>query len=259
MSNEQQHDFYMVQLWLDARKLTALGKMLHLPLKTVSNNYLVHCGISELFQEQAPKPFYVEDNHRTMAHYNGKDRFIRVLGYSALDKNSLQNLARGFASPAVYEICDWDRTASKPMPDQFPDGMRIGFELRACPVVRKASAGPKWREGQELDVFLSKVWELDDDSVPVDREETYAKWLTEYFDRDGSAKIMDVGMKQFSIARMSRRTHSKNRKVKTIQRPDVTLTGTMEIKDGESFKALLKRGIGRHKSFGFGMLKVRRA
>jgi CRISPR system Cascade subunit CasE len=256
MSETQTKTVHMIQMWLDSRRLMQLGKMLHLPLKQVGNNYLVHCALSELFQDQAPKPFAVEDNHRQITDYNGQA--IRVLCYSELDWETLQNLAQGFASPTVYEIVNWDRMASKPMPETFPDGLELMFGLRACPVVRKASDGPKWKEGQEIDVFLSKVWEIDDESVNVDRKDTYKEWLINYFQKQNSADLTSLNVKRFSIERMSRRNHKSNRKVKVIQRPDVTFTGTLKVKNGEEFKELLYRGIGRHKSFGFGMLKIRR-
>lgn len=259
MTEENNQRFHMLQMWLDTRQLAQLGKMLHLPLRKVGNNYLVHCALSELFQDQAPNLYCVEDKHRQITEYeNGNDRHIRTLCYSELEWETLQNLAQGFASPTVYEIVDWDRMASKPMPDSFPKGMKLGFELRACPVVRKASDGPKWSEGQELDAFLSRVWEIDDPSIDVDREETYVNWLRRQFEIRGGAELISAQMKRFSIERMSRRTQSSDRKVNTIQRPDVTLTGKLEVTDDEDFKELLIRGIGRHKSFGFGMLKIRR-
>jgi CRISPR system Cascade subunit CasE len=257
MSETQTKTIHMIQMWLDSKRLMQLGRMLHLPLKKVGNNYLVHCALSELFQDQAPKPFSVEDHHRQIADYDGQQ--IRVLCYSELDWKTLQNLAKGFASPTVYEIVDWERMASKPMPTDFPDGMELGFELRVCPVVRKASDGPKWRKGQELDVFLSKVWEIDDQSVSVDRENTYKEWLIHYFEKQNSADLNSLNIKRFSIERMSRRNHKAKRKVKIIQRPDVTFTGILKIRNGEEFKELLYSGIGRHKSFGFGMLKIRRS
>jgi len=257
MSETQIKTTHMIQMWLDSRRLMQLGRMLHLPLKKVGNNYLVHCALSELFQDQAPKPFIVEDNHRQITDYDGQA--IRVLCYSDLDWKTLQNLAQGFASPTVYEIVDWDRIASKPMPTEFPDGMELRFELRACPVLRKASDGPKWKKGQELDVYLSKVWEIDDENVKVDREETYKEWLINYFKKNNSADLTSLNVKRFSIERMSRRNHTPKRKVQIIQRPNVTFTGTLKIRNGEEFKELLYRGIGRHKSFGFGMIKIRRA
>ena len=259
MNKENNHNLHMIQMWLDTRQLAQLGRMLHLPLKKVGNNYLVHCALSELFQDQAPNLYCVEDKHRQITEYKNNGRYIRTLCYSELDWETLQNLSRGFASPTVYEIVDWDRVASKPMPDVFPKGMKLGFELRTCPVIRKASDGPKWNEGQEVDAFLSRVWEIDDPDIEVDREETYINWLRRQFENRGGAELVSAQMKRFSIERMSRRNHAPNRTVKTIQRPDVTLTGKLEVTDAEAFEELLRRGIGRHKSFGFGMLKIRRA
>lgn len=260
--------FHMVQLALDPRRLVQLGKMLHLPLARTGTNYLVHCALGELFQDQAPKPFSVEAG---TASANG--RHVRVLGYAGVDRAALHELAKGFASPAVYEISDWDRAASKPMPGTFPEGMRLRFELRACPVVRKASAGEgrtstgerrTWREGQELDAFLAHVWTLDDPAASVDRESVYRDWLARQLDLRGGAALETVGMDRFSIERMMRRTHAGGpapygRKARTVKRPDATLTGTLRVTDSGAFVDLLKSGIGRHKSFGFGMLKVRRA
>jgi len=258
MNNVNEHNFYMINMWLDTRQLMQLGRMLHLPLKNTGTNYLVHCALSELFQEQAPGLFCVEDKHHQITDYDSRGRHIRALCYSELEWETLQNLSRGFASPTVYEIVDWDRMASKPMPDTFPKGMKLGYEIRVCPVVRKASDGPKWYEGQELDAFLSRVYEIDDKSVDIDREEIYRNWLKQQFENRGGAKLITAQMKRFSIERMSRRNHSSNRKLKTIQRPDVTLTGKLEVTDATAFEELLRRGIGRHKSFGFGMLKIRR-
>lgn len=261
MSETDTPAFHMVQLWLDPRRLAQLGKMLHLPLARTGTNYLAHCALGELFQEQAPKPFSVESDPQNIQAHNG--RAVRVLGYSDVDTETLHSLASGFASPTVYNICDWERAASKPMPDTFPTGMRLGFELRACPVVRKASAGStpdgkrSWRKGQELDAFLSAAWEHPDEKL--DREAVYRDWLDRQFSVRGGAEAESIGMERFSIERMTRRTHGTNRKPITIQRPDVTLTGTLTVTDSDTFGDLLQSGLGRHKSFGFGMLKVRRA
>lgn len=246
----------MVQIHLDARRLMALGKMLGLfgGKRHVGTAYLAHCALGELFQDQAPKPFSIEDSAESKG-----DGTIRLLGYSQVDGETLQEIARGFASPAVYEICLWDRTASKPMPDVFPEGMQLRFELRACPVMRKASNGEKWKKGQEVDVFLSRVWEVDDEDVELNRAEIYGEWLDRQFGSRGGAEVVRAELDRFSIDRMTRRTQGDERKITTIQRPDATLVGEIKVTDGVAFLGLLRKGIGRHKSFGYGMLKVRRA
>ena len=263
---------HMVQLQLSAHRLAGLGRRLGLfeQRRRVSTNYLVHCALGELFQDQVPKPFNVQDAPRQFdANHDG--RTVRVLGYTSAADDALHELAKAFAPPAVYDSCDWDALATKPMPQTFPEGMRLRFELRACPVVRKASAGEgenragkkrTWHKGQELDAFLAKAWQHPGEDW--DRETVYRGWLKRQFDERGGAEVAldDIGMERFSIERMTRRDHGTNgdrRAVRTVKKPDVTLTGTIKVTDGPAFTHLLRSGIGRHKSFGYGMLKVRRA
>ncbi|MFB6274481.1 MAG: type I-E CRISPR-associated protein Cas6/Cse3/CasE [Salinibacter sp.] len=249
--------FHMVRLWLESPGLTAVGKMNHLPLSQTSTLYLTHCALKELFGDHAPKPFYVE---------NGEDsgRYVRVLGYADIDSSVLESEARIGTDPTIYDICDWDRLTSKPMPESFPEGMQLDFEVRACPVVRKSSAGEgpngrEWREGQELDAFLSKAWENPEEELA--REEVYRDWLVRQFEARGGAEVNpeSVGMRRFSIERMVRRSHGEDRSVNVIKRPDVTLCGTLEVTEPDAFRTVLRSGVGGHKTFGYGMLKVRRA
>ena len=252
----------MVQLGLDAKGLTTLGKMLHLPLSQTDTGYLTHCALGELFGDDAPKPFSIES-----AGGNGAN--VRVLGYTTANADTLQTNAQLDAGPTVYEICDWDELAAKPMPETFPEGMALQFELRACPVVRKASAGKgvnqngderTWEEGDELDAFLAEAWTRPEDD-DLNREQVYREWLARQFNIRGGAEVDSdaVAMTRFSIERMTRRTRGENRSVTMIKRPDVTLTGTLQVTDGDAFVDLLRSGLGRHKSFGYGMMKVRRA
>ena len=254
-------DLYMVQLGLDAKGLTTLGKMLHLPLSQTDTGYLTHCALGELFGDDAPKPFSIES-----VGSNGEN--VRVLGYTTANADTLQTNAQLDASPTVYEICDWDELAAKPMPETFPEGMALQFELRACPVVRKASAGKgvnqngderTWEEGDELDAFLAEAWTRPEDD-DLNREQVYREWLARQFDIRGGAEVDSdaVAMTRFSIERMTRR-NGPDRTPDTIKRPDVTLTGTLQVTDGDAFVDLLRSGLGRHKSFGYGMMKVRRA
>ncbi|WP_251968879.1 type I-E CRISPR-associated protein Cas6/Cse3/CasE [Salinibacter ruber] len=249
--------FHMVRLWLESPGLTTVGKMNHLPLSQTSTLYLAHCALKELFGDRAPKPFHVE---------NGEDsgRYVRVLGYAGADSEALESEARIGTDPTIYDICDWDRLRSKPMPESFPEGMQLSFEVRACPIVRKSSAGEgpngrEWREGQELDAFLSRAWENPDEELT--REGVYRDWLIRQFEVRGGAAIdpESVGMSRFSIERMVRRTHGDDRSVNVIKRPDVTLHGTLEVTDSDTFRKVLRSGVGGHKTFGYGMLKVQRA
>jgi CRISPR system Cascade subunit CasE len=57
---------------------------------------------------------------------------------------------------------------------------------------------------------------------------------------------------------MTRRDHNGGGTTQ-IKRPDVTLTGVLTVTESDAFMEVLRSGIGRHKTFGFGMLKIRRA
>ncbi|NBC17369.1 MAG: type I-E CRISPR-associated protein Cas6/Cse3/CasE [Bacteroidetes bacterium] len=271
MTDTSATTLHMVQLALDPRRLAQLGKMLHLPLARTRTHYLVHCALGELFQDQAPKPFSIESgSKRVYEHQKHRPdaRAVRVLGYADVPDATLHELAKGFASPAVYRVCDWDALASKPMPETFPEGMRLRFELQACPVIRKASADTvetkhgtrSWKKGEEVDAFLDAAWSNPEGPKP-DRETVYREWLARQLDHRGGARLDEgsVAMQRFSIERMTRRGHGPERKIKRFQAPDVTLTGTLTVTDSDAFLDLLRRGIGRQKSFGYGMLKVRRA
>ena len=261
--------FHMVQLYLDPRRLVQLGKMQGLPLAQTDTNYLVHCALGELFGDIAPKPFFVDDDPRTVkdtANHHG-DRHVRVLGYSDADDDILRHEAGLSPNPTIGNLYDEDRLDSHEMPASFREGRRLHFELRACPVVRKASAGEgvnqngetrTWNEGDELDAFLAEAWTRPEDD-DLSREQVYRNWLARQFEIRGGATLKSAGMTRFSIERMTRRTQGEDRSVTTIKRPDVTLTGTLQVTDGDAFVDLLRSGLGRHKSFGYGMLKVRRA
>ncbi len=239
---------HMVQMRMEMRRLVELGRMLHLPLQRVDHNYMAHCALGEIFGDAAPGPFCVEEND---------GRHLRVLAYSATNADELHRMAQLNASPNVYEICDWEGLSAKPMPGQLPEDTQLQFEVRVCPVIRKSSAGKYHSAGSEVDAFLSKVWEVDDESVPIDREDVYRDWFQDQLERRGGAEPLSVGMERFSLERMLRRTQGADRTAKTVKRPDVTLKGQLRVSDSEDFSELLRRGIGRHKSFGFGMLKVR--
>jgi len=247
-TNSPQSSLFMIQMWLDLRQLVELGRALHLPVQRVDDNYITHCALRELFGDHVPGPFSLENN---------SGRHLRILAYSSLSADDLQTTAQAFASPMVYQIPDWARAVSKPMPSAFPPGTLLGFELRACPVIRKSSSGKYHSAGAEVDAFLSRVWEVDDPKVVINREDVYRDWLADQLARSGAAILQSAQLKRFSLERMFRRDHNEHRQATPIKRPAATLTGDLKVTDGEKFFELLRRGIGRHRAFGFGMLKIR--
>ncbi|MCS4054097.1 type I-E CRISPR-associated protein Cas6/Cse3/CasE [Salinibacter ruber] len=216
----------------------------------LSARYFIHAVLGELFAGRA-KP----------ADYQDRGRAVRVLTY--LERRP-QDLAKMAASPESYEVARWDRCAVKDMPEEFPSGMELRFDLRASPVVTKSSAGEgrnhkgekkTWSSGTEMDAFLSQAWESEENDVT--RQGAYRRWLERQL--EGFAELESFSLKQYSLPEMTRRVPDGDggRRVTTFQNPDVAMTGTLLPK--ENFVSLLDRGVGHHKAFGYGMMKVRPA
>lgn len=238
---------HLVQMWLDMGRLVELARALHLPLRQTDHGYVVHCALRELLGRMAPRLFSVEKPDA---------RRLRVLAYADVPAADMREIARLNAGPMVFEMCDWERLASKPMPTAFPANAPLRFEVRVCPVVRMASAGRYHKAGSEVDAFLRQVWEADDPATPINRQDTYVQWLAEQYQRHGGARLVHARLTRFNLDRLLRRDQNARRKSKLIKRPDATLAGELEVADGDAFAALLRRGVGRHRGFGFGMLKI---
>lgn len=206
-------------------------------------DYVVHCALGQLFGEQAPQPF--------LQRVRGP--VVEVLGYSQHDRKSLQEHAQVYAMSEVWSLVDWNRLDSKPMPERWPIGKRLGFYTRACPLVRGPRGHGRGVETKkarpEVDAYLAHVWQRD---TPRGREEVYREWLARELSRGGAAGLVQARLGGFRLKRLLR--HDGDRKSQTITRPDVRFQGLLEIEDSDAFTALLTRGLGRHRAFGFGML-----
>lgn len=252
---------YLLQLHLQAEPLFRRGLVERLPTHEVDLGYLVHCQLAALFGQEHPKPFALPDDPR-----ESRKRSFPVLAYTNRDKATLIEHARTFAAPDVYELGDWERFAAKPMPDTWRKGQKLGFSLCACPVVRlSGELGPpkrawrddadSYREGAELDAFQCK--KMQDPNTTLTREDVYREWLQGQLDRRVGARLVEARLMRFQRDRVVRRTQGEERKASLRERPVAQLEGALEVTEPESFTALLRGGVGRHRSFGFGMLLLR--
>lgn len=238
---------YMLQLELDPKRLMTLGKMLGLPPQ-VDTGYLVHCALGELFQQQAPCPFFVQSSGGQGVH---------VLAYSTIPHDALLATAQAFASPHVYNILK--EVISKPLPTTFGAKMRLGFQLYACPVVRAHQETEHHRKGAEIDAFLAYCERhnasQDDEHS---RSAAYLEWLKRQFAQRLGAELVQAQLRSFNLVSLYRR--DAGRKAHRLsRRPAVSFEGTLEVTSPEDFLPFLTSSFGRHSSFGFGMMMLRRA
>jgi CRISPR system Cascade subunit CasE len=244
---------HLLRFDLDAVRLAREGAAAHLPTTQDDLGFVVHAMLAGLFGEGAVQPFYVLDETA---------RQVPVLAYSRRGDAELRDHAATYADPARHAACGWDGFAVKPMPD-LPSGRLLGFELRACPVVRLSSAievagkdgePQRYEAGHEVDAWLHRRFMVRN-PAEVDRETAYTAWLS---DRLGTAAdLKDTHLTGFRRLRLVRRDHSAVRKTAILERPEALLHGTLEIQDAATFRRLLTRGVGRHCAFGFGMLLLR--
>lgn len=245
---------FMLRLSLDAARLAALGHRSRLPIRHQDTGFLVHAALASLFGEGTVQPFRVVSERRRVA----------VIGYCRHEEGELRRRAQEVADPAAFAACDWLELAVKPMPAVWPVGRRLAFEVRACPVVRLARPleatgyGGKvlrYERGSEVDAWLHHRLSTGAPEQVDGRENVYAKWLSARF--GAAAHIEQVGLEGFRRLELVRRDRTLERRPRLLERPDALLRGVLTIVDGDGFARLLQRGVGRHRTYGFGMLLLR--
>lgn len=241
---------YMTKMAVAQPALMRLGQEKGLPMREVDLGYLVHCLLGEVFGDHAPQPFDIRDT---------SGRTLELLAYSRRSADQLQHHADAFADPERHESVNWDRFHQKTMPDSWPEGLELAFEVRVCPVVRAASDTEHYSQGSEVDAFLTRCAESEEEEAVPGREQVYREWLTDQLQRRGGAELQDVGIDAFRLRKLTRRRHGPERKARVFTRPDARMQGTLRVGAPDRFDDLLERGVGRHTAFGFGMLLLRPA
>ena len=204
----------------------------------------MHCLLTECFgREDAPKPFrtmFPRDGHRGCLY-----------GYGSVGAAELQDAASAYADPLQYRIIPAHTIDSKPMPTVWSPGKRLGFEVRVRPIVRR-TGNAACRPGREWDAFQLAAVKYPKGEMPHSREEVYCNWLCRQFESRGGAKLESATLVSFQRTRAVRKLHGRH-----SEGPDALMRGVLEVTDGPAFTNLLAGGIGRHRSYGYGMLLLR--
>lgn len=208
----------------------------------------LHHLLSETFGKGCLQPF------RLMAAPGGGRGHLYA--YCRATAATLTDRAQATALPEHLGVCLLSELVDKPMPGDWRAGRRLGFETRVRPVRRLLSPlvgpdGRSFKKGGEVDVFLVDALRRSDAATmgTQEREAVYTAWLGE---RLGTAVTLDPGTR---LARFSR--HRASRKGGAPEGPDAVLQGSLTITDPAAFTAVLEKGVGRHRAYGFGMLLLR--
>lgn len=203
--------------------------------------YVLHAWLKAMFAEVSPKPFYLDTRH------------VVLYGYSGTDAETLVENARTFADPLAHRVLAEDSLAGKRMPQQWRIGKRLELHVRACPITRKGST--------EKDAFLRALDRWIEKGENPDEKPVRAQIYREWFEGQIDPKILLLehvaveGMRaRGAWLRRSRATNPSG--LRTIERPEAHFRAVVTIRDAEGFAKMLQRGIGRHRSFGFGMIRL---
>ena len=214
-----------------------------LPRRGDDLGYAFHALLTASFGELAPRPFAVQQHPRLPA---------QVLAYSNHPAVELREAASLYAEPAAVAALGLPSLVGKAMPEQFTSGQRLGFTVRVRPTIRTDREGDRDRV-RERDAFLAAVSGIPPGAGPS-RGEVYGAWLQGHL-RRGGAEPEQLALDAFRLEDVQRRDGA--RALLSQRGPDAAFSGILRVVEPEAFTALLARGVGRHRSFGFGMLLLR--
>lgn len=202
--------------------------------------YAFHAALKALWADMAPQPF---------SYLAGQG----LLAYSSESVEALRAAAE-LAAPDLAQMLGLEKSSTssglliRPFPQRWKTGQMLSFEVRVRPIVRK--------EDKEIDAFLSAALRLPE--VELSREAVYRDWLTQQF--GAAAELLECHLQEFRLAPVIRRAAPANqdfRPKRSVKGPDAVLSGALQVGDDAAFTQLLRRGVGRHRAFGYGMLLLK--
>ena len=213
--------------------------------RLLDQDHAMHCLLAECFGDLAPKPF-------RLITPRGSSTGI-LYGYGLSDAGPLRESASVCADPLQSRVIPADKLDSKPMPTLWRRGQQLGFETRIRPVVRR-SRNADIHPTKECDAFYWEAVQHPKGEMKRSREQVYSVWLSDQLDRRGGASLDLERTKliSFQRTRAFRKTHARH-----TEGPDAVVRGVVTITNPDGFAALLAKGIGRHRAYGYGMLLLR--
>lgn len=205
--------------------------------------YALHALLAAAFGDLAPKPFLLQRD---------VSRPAALLAYSAQEPDALRDHAASFAEPDALAALGVDGLAAKAMPERFAVGRRLGFTVRVRPTIRTDKEGQRDKV-REVDAFLAAVTGTEPNAGP-ERGAVYQDWLAQRL-LAGGAEPETLTLDSFRLSDVLRR--GQGRALQAQRGPDAAFTGVLRVTEPEAFAALLGRGVGRHRAFGYGMLLLR--
>lgn len=247
---------YLLHTRPDPRRL-AVWAASHrvLPVNQGDMGYALHGLLLAAFGDAAPQPFAYDDETQALLAYTSMTPDDMTRRVALADPDAVEALGLcATAGDAGYRL--------RPFPTKWPAGHVLRFQVRVRPIVREG------KTGRERDAFLVAADRAN--GAALDRQTIYVQWLKDQLGVretgpreawQGAVEIADAHLERFRLLDVLRQTQRAQpegaRKRRTVGGPDAVLQGHLRVVDPAAFAHLLRRGIGRHRAFGFGMLMLR--
>jgi CRISPR system Cascade subunit CasE len=234
-------DLHRLSRWAATTRQTALQ---------VDLGYALHAATQATLGALAPRPFVV----RQREHQASVVPVHELVGYVAATQAELERAAQlPPPDPLAAAAVGLQTLDARTMPAQWRNGERLSFEARVAPLVRSRTA----RAGAVVEIDAAHHRSLAGDT-PGDREAAYGAWLARELQRGGAATLASWATLRFQLTPIARRSQTRDgmtgRNLSKGLVPDLTVRGELLVVDGAAFNALLARGLGRHRAFGYGCL-----
>jgi CRISPR system Cascade subunit CasE len=199
---------------------------------------LIKTALSETFGAgNWPKPFFVRNRPKSGSY--------DVLAYSRRSPDDLRSIYMPL--PSLAEAVPVDGIMGYPLPAPKA-GTELRFHITFCPMVRTYSDRSRGIKGRERDVYTIEVEKNLNEADRRDRMTVYRDFLVE---RLVGAEIVSVQPQGFKLETVRRGKDDNDRKFAV---PAATFAGTLRVTDPEAFLEIVGTGIGRQRTYGFGML-----
>lgn len=237
--------------WAGMRKLIRHG--------VLDEGFALHILLSSVFGKRMLQPFRL--------FHPSRARTATLYAYSENGVDSLRDAAEMVAPPDCLDVLKLGEMLSKPLPERFREGQRLGFDIRVRPIrrlardIRDTQSENVLRKGSEIDVFRLELLHRSPDGwresgsrsqgEDVSRESAYVDWIAE---RLGSVATVDKERCRLADFRRSRVQRGNGR---GPEGPDATLHGECVVRNSAGFANRIRQGVGRHRAYGYGMLILR--
>lgn len=271
-----ERDLFLVRLDLPLAGIVELARRRRLPSYDLDEGQAVHCALGEIFRDKAPKPFALPSPNARRQ----KPGALELYAYSSASREELLQTSQAFADLDLHSHFNPESLRDRRLPSRFPELM--GFSIRLCPVVRlsgdvdteidfkgrqvrieRKSRDRSKKRGCEVDAFEAeciRAHRAGTSPIPSgQRRAIYLDWFRNLADRKTGFSVERAQIDGFRLVQLWRRNHEPNRRSRRLTRPEIHVSGLLRVIDQSEFRETLRRGLGRHKAFGFGMLKIRPA